>query len=142
MPKTLAEQIGGWCTHYRSPVDSDTCHAGVRYDDVRDDTVTNGWRLPCSSDSTAKPCPKCEFPTPEQVAAEVAAIEASIERSNSAAHAAHADAKQRGFGKGHGGEASIVCPVCGTGELYYSVAGYNGHMHASCDTEGCVAWME
>lgn len=142
MPKTLSEQIASRCVHYRSPSDSDTCQAGVRYDDVRDDTVKNGWRLPCFCNSTARPCPKCEFPTPEQVAAEVAAIEASFERSNSAMHAAHADAKHRGFGKGRGGAASIVCPACGTGTLHYSVAGYNGHMHASCDTPGCVAWME
>lgn len=141
MPKTLSDQIASCCVHYRSPSDHDNCQAGVRYDEVRDDTVTKGWRLPCFRESTAQPCPKCEFPTPEAVAEEVAAIEQSFQRSNSAMHACSADAQQRGFRKGHGGAATIVCPVCG-GTLHYSVASYNGHMHGRCETEGCAAWMQ
>lgn len=36
----------------------------------------------------------------------------------------------------------IDCPVCDTVDaLRYSVA-FNGHVWASCKTEGCVAWME
>jgi hypothetical protein len=37
----------------------------------------------------------------------------------------------------------IDCPVCTTGKVRYSRAGsYNGHVHASCSTAGCVSWME
>ena len=36
----------------------------------------------------------------------------------------------------------IICPVCGTGELRYSIAKCNGHIHAACTTEDCVRWME
>ncbi len=142
MPKTLAEQIAGRCIHYNGAGNGPTCDAGVKYNDVRDDTVTKGWRLPCFRESVAKPCPKCEFPTPEAVAEQVQASETSFERSNSAMHACYEDAQHRGFRKGHGGAATIVCPVCGHGALHYSVASYNGHMHGRCETEGCVAWMQ
>lgn len=56
--------------------------------------------------------------------------------------AAKADASLKKFGRGHGGADSIPCPACQTGRLYYRVASVNGHMHAKCDTEGCVSWME
>ncbi len=35
---------------------------------------------------------------------------------------------------------SVTCPKC-AGTLRYSVA-YNGHVHASCSTDGCLRWME
>ena len=68
--------------------------------------------------------------------------EAAMERHMRAFRAAHDDAKAKKFGKGQGGADSLPCPVCTTGRLYYRVAGYNGHMHAKCETEGCVSWME
>ena len=40
------------------------------------------------------------------------------------------------------GAGVMECPVCKTGKLRYSRAGYNGHVHARCSTDGCVAWME
>jgi hypothetical protein len=58
-----------------------------------------------------------------------------------AINAAHADAKEKGYGKKKGGVDSLPCPLCG-GTLRYSVASYNGHMMASCTTEGCASWME
>lgn len=42
----------------------------------------------------------------------------------------------------YAGQGTMNCPVCGTGKLRYSRASYNGHVHAQCTTEGCVAWME
>lgn len=37
----------------------------------------------------------------------------------------------------------IDCPVClGKRTLEFSRSGYNGHVHAGCETPGCVAWME
>ena len=55
--------------------------------------------------------------------------------------AAKDDARAKGFKKGHGGRGEITCPTC-NGRLRYSVAGYNGHMHAACETKGCASWME
>jgi len=42
----------------------------------------------------------------------------------------------------YSGRGSMACPVCKTGNLRYSRAAYNGHVHAACSTEGCVRWME
>lgn len=46
--------------------------------------------------------------------------------------------------RGVKGEHGVIdCPVCGKKEcLAFSRSGYNGHIHAKCGTEGCVAWME
>lgn len=35
----------------------------------------------------------------------------------------------------------IECPKC-KGKLHLSQASYNGHVHAHCETKGCVSWME
>ena len=40
------------------------------------------------------------------------------------------------------GNGAMACPVCNAGTLRYSRASCNGHVHAQCSTEGCVAWME
>ena len=34
-----------------------------------------------------------------------------------------------------------TCPVC-QGKLHLSHAGYNGHVHAHCETVGCISFME
>ena len=39
------------------------------------------------------------------------------------------------------GAGVMACPICKTGELRYSRASCNGHVHARC-MAGCVAWME
>ena len=39
-----------------------------------------------------------------------------------------------------GVDGSVQCPHC-PGRVHYAVA-RNGHVHARCTTEGCVAWME
>ena len=36
----------------------------------------------------------------------------------------------------------IPCPVCTVGELRFTIAKCNGHIHAKCLTAGCVAWVE
>lgn len=40
------------------------------------------------------------------------------------------------------GKAEVIkCPACG-GLLHLAQASTNGHVHGSCETEGCVSWME
>lgn len=56
--------------------------------------------------------------------------------------AAKDHAKQGGLGRGNGGQGTMPCPAGCGGQLRYSVASVNGHMHARCSTEGCVSWME
>ncbi len=42
----------------------------------------------------------------------------------------------------YSGAGEMDCPVCKTGKLRYARSPYNGHVHARCMTDGCVAWME
>jgi ssDNA-binding Zn-finger/Zn-ribbon topoisomerase 1 len=35
----------------------------------------------------------------------------------------------------------MECPTC-KGDLRYFVSSHNGHTHGSCDTKGCLKWME
>ena len=120
------------CLHFTG-MSNECCAAGIRYD-----TFANG--LPCIIPEER--CEKREFKTREE--AEAAQVESDRRSALSllAMHAAHADAKVKGFGKGHAGASSIKCPVCEEGELFYRVASVNGHMHAGCRTKGCVSWME
>lgn len=127
------------CKHFTG-IQHETCAAGVSYASVR---PKDGGGLPCFREPmcTAE-CPQVAFPTLEDAEREAAEDEAVMKRHSLAHRAAHDDAKAKKFGKGHGGADSCPCPVCETGRIYYRVAGYNGHMHAKCETDGCVAWME
>lgn len=40
------------------------------------------------------------------------------------------------------GMGEMPCPICKTGTLRYMRSSYNGHVHGSCSTDGCVRWME
>lgn len=53
-----------------------------------------------------------------------------------------ADVKAKELGQGKGGSGSVPCPVCGTGQILYSVASCNGHVWGHCTTKGCVTWMQ
>lgn len=46
-----------------------------------------------------------------------------------------ADAKEKNRSAGQ-----VKCPKC-SGNLSYSIARSNGHIHGRCDTSGCLAWM-
>lgn len=150
--KTLAEQLSNKCVHYNGlsgpgmARDEATrcCEAGVVYLTVKStDESRKGFdRYPCFREGEGVPCDKRHFPTPEEVAAEVAEHDASWERLKLGIGAASDDAKKRGFKKGNGGGASVTCPVCKTGVLSYTVAAYNGHMWGRCSTKDCVSWMQ
>lgn len=56
--------------------------------------------------------------------------------------AAYKEIRGRGYKKGNGTpKDSMDCPVCGK-TLYFRVAECNGHVHAKCETDSCLAWME
>ena len=35
----------------------------------------------------------------------------------------------------------LGCPICRKAKLFFRIE-YNGHVHAVCKTDGCVAWRE
>jgi hypothetical protein len=140
MMRTREEQIRGRCKHFTG-IQNKTCGAGVRYDDVR---RLPGFNVPCilqyADDSP--PCDNRAFPTLEEVAEQIERDRKAV-RDYSTARKAITDEIGpfvRGKSPGVGGE--IPCPVCTTGTLRYSRAMSNGHVHARCSTDGCVAWME
>jgi len=141
--KTLAEQIGGRCTHFTGMgSDKASCAVGVVYATVKSQEVKGFAGIPCFREGSAVPCDKRRFPTDEEVAKEVAEHDAHWERLKIGIGAASEDAKKQGFKKGKGGAGKLACPVCKTGELHYSVASYNGHMHGRCTTPNCCQWMQ
>lgn len=126
-----------WCKHYRGVYEHDTCKAGVEY-------VTLGKfpERPCTNPDSKVPCEKCERKTPEEIAARHAEVEKRFE-GTSKARAAIVAFLGGPWKKGTpGARGEIKCPVCGLGQLRFSRAGYNGHIHAACETDGCVSWME
>lgn len=137
--RTLEEQIGGKCKHFTG-ISNAACAVGIRYADVRDES-SRPYKFPCLKRDGLS-CPSQEFPTEAEVAAEVAEIRKAMDRTDKAMRTAKADAESRGLRRGNGGTGSVKCPACESGELSYSVSGYNGHMHAACSTDNCVRWME
>lgn len=113
---------------YFNGVIHDRCKAGCAYVPGHiDQCIGNG------IDATA-PCPKLEYPTPEEVAREKAESAARFEKvvTARAAIVKHMNGKD--------GNDRIDCPNCG-GALWFCVAP-NGHIHAQCHGTCGVAWME
>jgi len=133
------------CVHFNG-IQHDKCGAGIN---IREMVAGPdfGWaaRIPCIITALSKEkavCPSISLPTREEAEKEYDNEEVSFDRHMKAFRAAHDDAKAKGFKIGNGGMGSIPCPMeCG-GQLRYSVARVNGHMHAACSTKGCVSWME
>lgn len=90
----------------------------------------------------AWPCERFEIMSQAEAEEESDRDIAVMNRVAVAHAAAKADAEARGLRKGTGGTGEMPCPCCKDGLLRYSVASYNGHMHAKCSTEDCVSWME
>ena len=142
----------GWCIHYRAPrglgpggKGSDTCEAGVPFEKWRvGDFKTNFANQPCFLDDKGQSKPgaaHCEHlrrPTPEEIAADKAWLDARFEKMR-VVFAAVAPWRKKHAGKSFG--EVIECPAC-KGRLHLSISSYNGHVHGRCETEHCVSWME
>ena len=75
-PATHEEQIADWCVHFTGLMQQ-RCAAGVIYTEVKGD----GPRWPCfQRDGVASACPHTRYPTPEEVAAQVAESDAALAR--------------------------------------------------------------
>ena len=131
------------CTHFTG-IQHAQCEAGVNYHEQFGNGAGCFANIPCATafnSGPTKDCPKVDYPTREEAEKEEADRTARSKKAMQAMRDAHADAKAKGYGKGNGGQDSLKCPLCPEGTLRYSVASYNGHMHAGC-TNGCVSWME
>lgn len=127
----MSKRRRDWCRHFTG-VQNDACAIGVRYADVR--VVPEGggmYQFPCLLDTAT--CPSVSVYTAEELA----------EQERETAKAILGFTKARAAIVEHGQASGILdCPVCGKGQLGYSKAASNGHIHAACSTPGCVRWME
>lgn len=142
----------GWCIHYRAPTGlglggkrHDTCEAGVPFSRWAGPKFqTRFAQQPCFLDENgqskpdALPCEYLRRPTPEEIAADKAWMDAYWEKMR-VVFAAIMPWRKRHKGKSFG--EVIECPVC-KGRLHLSISSYNNHVHGRCETEGCVSWME
>lgn len=130
------------CRHFNG-IQNKKCQAGVEYKPWNQ--ATNE-AMPCLPESingrSVWECASFEMMSREEAEQEADARLVKVERTTKARHAAKDDAKAKGYRKGAGGHGKLPCPCCDGGTLQYSVASYNGHMHAKCTTAGCVSWME
>lgn len=135
----------GFCNHFRSMMDHDTCEAGVVYETLKGVPFE---QRPCffkGDPPTVKStiCELAMYPTLEELLTRDAEHE-KIFANTMLARQSIVEACGGPWKKGMGGQAGTIdCPVCkGEKTLAYSRAGYNGHIHAGCKTADCVSWME
>lgn len=132
------------CKHHRSQYHNDTCEAGVEFAKFHD-LKWEDRPCCCPADKAVGTHPLCElsaYPTKEEQEAEEREVAALFARTDNARKAI-VDHLGGPWKRGMPGSAgSIPCPICTTGTLRFSRAGLNGHIHAGCTTEDCVAWME
>lgn len=132
-----------------------TCKAMVNYDDVCK-SGSRGICLPCLTicgdsvpvDGIAPICLKREMKTAPELDQEEKEFKEYTDkvftRTVKARIEILAHAKwdiNKPYQRESGASGTIECPVC-KGKLDYSIAGYNGHVHAHCHTPNCVSWME
>lgn len=139
-----------WCKH-RTAFDEKkfpVCKVGVNYHDFRTASPYNGQlaymgdTMPClgeNNEAKARCSQFCGW-TAEEISAREARVKASIERIGKAIEAIR---KVVGGEKASraGVSGQIPCPTCEK-PLHYSVSGYNGHIHARCETPECVSFMQ
>lgn len=129
-----------FCKHYRAMSEHQSCAAGIPYDRFK------GLRFkerPCFEKRGVAPpgCDLAVFPTAEERAEREREMSERFEKIGKARRAI-VDHLGGPWKKGApGATGQLECPVCG-GQLAFSRSGYNGHVHARCSTEDCVAWME
>ena len=138
------------CVHFNG-TQNERCDAGIRYKDVEllnpDEKAFPRHSVPCwIEDETFNPakldCSSRVLPTEEQLAEEDRKSARHTEHMVAARRAIMAFVKE-GDALKENTAGRIPCPNCKTGTLHFRRAGaYNGHVHARCTTEGCVAWME
>lgn len=128
--KTLEEQIACKCIHFNG-IMSKECKAGISYASVRIEG-DGPYKFPCLKQGGE--CPSAKFLTDSEVKKKVEDIESHGLRTIAAMIAIkdYVSNTKVTFGK-------IPCE-CG-GELHFTVAQLNGHVHAKCNS--CtVAFME
>jgi len=129
----------GICKHFRG-VHHRTCRLRLNWREI-----TGGLnigiikRMPCFADHEGDAtCDEFEEPTAQELAEHEAGIQKRLEEIQKV-WPLLAELKKR-HGKVNT-SGSVPCPICG-GNLEYAIVGYNGHIQARCNTQGCVSLIE
>lgn len=143
--KTREERLqrrANTCIHFPGFWQRDSCDAGVVFLTVKG-THENpqpgqmGATYPCFGDSPCIACEKQQLRGMEGALQEEAESNAAMKRIGIARAAIIKAAEGK-----RGVRGRIACPCCESGVLSFSIAGYNGHVHAQCSTPKCCSWME
>lgn len=162
--RNVARKRAARCRHFNG-VQHDKCEAGICYGSL----TVGGRMLPClpwhvRAGKLVASCDKYAPFSAEEISEQERQIDRSISRIATARNAIVAELNRRlkagdktVVSKPHhdddfsetgcqsayvAGAGAILCPICKTGALRYSRAACNGHVHARCSADGCVAWME
>lgn len=133
-----------YCKHFCGTVEP-VCGAGVNIRELAGGP-DYGWctRLPCNSHlgerdpSAVVHCDKYEEPTPEEIAEEELFMAQMMDRHIQSAP--WVDSIRRAYA-GKDAAGTDRCPICAA-PIYWSISAYNGHVHATCSTDGCLRFME
>jgi hypothetical protein len=136
----------GWCIHYRAGEVGNrsafpaTCKAGEAYAQFKGVPFNAQpcFDRPKDRDVPKHYCAKRRLPTPEEAAAAKRETDALFLRLELGLRLV---APLRLEWKGKNVETVLTCPAC-NGKLHVTHAAYNGHVHAHCQTAGCISWME
>jgi hypothetical protein len=144
------------CRHYNGTFDNKTSDAGVLYRDVTPDPDSPGCalRIPCKTtcgfttkrqlDEFAKrgTCSKFELLTQDEFDKREAETEAALQESLRRMElVAPLIRRIKSENRKKSNSGTETCPACGK-DLYWSISGYNGHVHMRCQTANCIAFME
>jgi hypothetical protein len=134
------EKMMTTCQHFRG-IDRSPCAAGVNLLDVTKYDA-GAHRLPCLPKYAGAALGCCEkFSTLTAEEAQVAAEARERDLYDFIGHMSIARRAITDATGNKGGAGAVPCPKCG-GTLRYSQAASNKHVHARCETAGCLAWME
>jgi hypothetical protein len=132
-----------WCNHYRGMHEKDKCEAGIEFASLENyGTRQFSKSCPCYGPGQGE-CERAEYPTAEEMAAHDAELAERFERVTRT-RAAIVEYCGGPWKRGEPGKNGVIdCPACGNKDcLQFSRSSYNGHIHARCNTEDCVSWME
>lgn len=127
-----------WCKHYNGFSGNTTCRAGLDYGVFK---TTPHSETPCLNREKCEACLKSEYRTKEDIERETNEMNARIARMG-VVRLAIVEACGGPWKSGTAGKSgTIECPNC-KGQVSFSRASSNGHIHARCNTPGCASWME
>lgn len=122
------------CRHFTG-IQHDRCALGVEYDSVRaprEELGAETTLVPCLRRDGPRWCPKFDAITLGELQAEEKRLMAETSDYVAALVGIREAKRARG---------SITCPRC-LGVLRFVLAGPKKHIHARCETAGCLALME